>query len=186
MRKIVEYPQKILRKKARVIKIVDKIFLEEVKELREILEKSENGAGLAGPQIGVSKRMFAVKDENKVKVFLNPLIKKKIGKRVYPIIEKEDGRKEYFLEGCLSFPNFFGRVKRWLEIEVEWQELKGDNLVDKKKVLKNFEAIVWQHERDHLDGILFIDHIRKDGGKFFKMEAGVMQKWKLKKGFNLI
>jgi len=186
MRKIVEYPQKILRKKARVIKIVDKIFLEEVKELREILEKNENGAGLAGPQIGVSKRMFAVKDENKIKVFLNPLIKKKIGKRVYPIIEKEDGRKEYFLEGCLSFPNFFGRVKRWLEIEVEWQELKGDNLVDKKKVLKNFEAIVWQHERDHLDGILFIDHIRKDGGKFFKMEAGVMQKWKLKKGFNLI
>ncbi|MBU3935602.1 peptide deformylase [Patescibacteria group bacterium] len=186
MRKIVEYPQKILRKKAKVIKKADKIFLEEANQLKEILEKSENGAGLAGPQIGVSKRMFAIKNEDKVRVFLNPLIKKKIGKRVYPIIEKEDERKEYFLEGCLSFPNFFGRVKRWLEIEVEWQEVRGGALIKKNIVLKSFEAIVWQHERDHLDGILFIDHIRKDGGKFFKMEAGVMKKWKLKKGFNLI
>ena len=84
-----------------------------------------------------------------------------------------------FLEGCLSFPGFFGRVKRWLSIRAIWQEVKGDKLVKKEESLSGFEAVVWQHERDHLDGVMFVDRVKKDKGKFFKWENGQMIKTKV-------
>lgn len=187
MNKILTYPNKILRKKAEKIETVDEILEKDVKNLVEGLKLAENGAGLAAPQIGISRSFFGLKDENKeVRVILNPMINKTWGEKVYPKMIDDKEKQEDFLEGCLSFPGFWGTVKRWLKIEVEWQELIDKKLVSKSETLEGFRAIVWQHESDHLEGILFVDHVKKDGGKFYKNIKGEMVKWSvndvLKKG----
>ena len=97
------------------------------------------------------------------------------GERVYPkITANKSVKTEDFLEGCLSFPGYWGTVKRYLEIEVEWQEWNGEKFVTKNKKLSGFEAIVWQHESDHLWGKLFVDYIKKEGGKFYKQRGAEM------------
>src|SRR5574343_8586 len=105
MRKIVIYPAKILRQKTEEVKNVDKETLREIDDLKKILKNEENGAGLAAPQIGVSKRFFGGKmfDNKDISIFINPKIEKKYGEKVFPKIIGEDKREEDFLEGCLSF-----------------------------------------------------------------------------------
>lgn len=182
MSKILVYPNKILRKKAADVTKVDSQLLKQIKDLENVLEKGENAAGLAAPQLGVSKNFFGVKNgDKKISVFINPKIKKVWGERVYPKLIGEDKKEEDFLEGCLSFPDFFGTVKRYLKIEVEWMELKGKKLVSKTKELTAFEAIVWQHESDHLEGILFVDYVKEEGGKFYKWNGKEMLRWDVEK-----
>lgn len=173
MSKIVVWPEPVLRQKSEQVNAIDDELLADIKKLRKILLKSDNGAGLASNQIGVAKRFFGLKNsDGKVDVFINPKIIKTRGKKVYSSMVDEEGRSEPFLEGCLSFPDLFGAVKRWLEIEVEWEAppLRGDMLVKKRQKLTGFEAIVWQHESDHLDGVVFLDHIKKEKGKLFLIE----------------
>ncbi|MDD4135823.1 MAG: peptide deformylase [Candidatus Shapirobacteria bacterium] len=178
MRKIVIYPAKILRQKTEEVEVVDKEMLREINDLKKILKNEENGAGLAAPQIGVSKRFFGGKmfDNKDISIFINPKIEKKYGEKVFPKIIGEDKREEDFLEGCLSFPKYFGTVKRFLEIDVSWNEIDSKKqLIQKKKKLVGFEAILWQHESDHLDGVVFVDHVKEDKGKFFKEINGKME-----------
>lgn len=178
MRKIVIYPAKILRQKTEEVKNVDKETLREIDDLKKILKNEENGAGLAAPQIGVSKRFFGGKMLNNkdISVFINPKIDKSYGEKVFPKIVGENKKEEDFLEGCLSFPKYFGTVKRFLEIDVSWDEIDlKKRLTRKKRKLIGFEAILWQHESDHLDGIVFVDHVKKDKGKFFKEVNGKME-----------
>lgn len=182
MRKIVIYPAKILRQKTEEIKDVDKKLLSEIEDLRKLLEIGNNAAGLAAPQIGLNKRFFASKElgkEGKVSIFINPKIEKTYGEKVYPKIIDEEKKEDDFLEGCLSFPGFFGTVKRFLDLDVSWQVVEKGKLVTKTKKLGGFEAIVWQHESDHLEGIVFIDHIKRDGGKFYKDIGGKFEKWEI-------
>jgi peptide deformylase len=182
MSKILVYPNKILRQKAVDVSKIDDQFLKDVEKLKNILAKGENAAGLAAPQLGISKNFFGIKlSDKKVNIFINPKIKKVWGERVYPKLVGENDKEEDFLEGCLSFPEFFGTVKRYLKIEVEWVEIKGKKLVSKTKELTAFEAIVWQHESDHLEGILFVDYIKNEGGKFYKWNGKEMIKWDVDK-----
>lgn len=182
MKSILVYPNKILRKKTNIVEKVDTSLIKEIKILEKQLIAAENGAGLAAPQIGISKRFFGIKDENKkIKVIINPVIKLTFGEKIFPVMIDDKGNKEDFLEGCLSFPNFWGTVKRWLKIKVEWQELIDKKLVSKSEELDGFKAIVWQHESDHLDGIVFVDHVKEDKGKFFKSVDGKMKKWEVDK-----
>ena len=188
MRKIVIYPAAILRQKTENVEIVDKKLLEEIDDLKKILKNGENAAGLAAPQIGISKRFFGSKEmsNGEALVFINPRIEKSYGGKVYPKIVGENKEEEDFLEGCLSFPKYFGTVKRFLRIDVSWDVLQSRigseksakqndfKLIRKHKSLGGFEAIVWQHESNHLDGIVFIDHVKKDGGKFYKDVKGKM------------
>jgi peptide deformylase len=191
MRKIVIYPAEILRQKTTDIKNVDKKLLLEVEDLKKILQGGDNAAGLAAPQIGLIKRFFGSKELGKgeTNIFINPKIEKVYGEKVYPkiVTEPADAKamagEEDFLEGCLSFPGFFGTVKRFLKIDVSWDEIEKGKLVRKNKSLGGFEAIVWQHESDHLDGVVFIDHIKEEGGKFFKDVNGKMEKWNLVETF---
>lgn len=171
------YPAKVLRKKTKEIKSVDRKLIEEIDELKKMLKIGENAAGLAAPQIGVSKRFFGSKglSDKEPLVFINPRIEKSYGEKFYPKIVGENKQEEDFLEGCLSFPKYFGTVKRFLKIDVSWDEIEKDGLVRKYKSLDGFGAIVWQHESDHLDGIVFIDHIKEDGGKFYKEVNGKME-----------
>lgn len=178
MRKIVIYPAGILRQKTEEIKNIDERLLEEMDDLKNMLKNGENAAGLAAPQIGVSKRFFGSKElsNREPLIFINPKIEKSYGGKVYPKIVSENKKEEDFLEGCLSFPKYFGTVKRFLKIDVSWDEIDfvKQNLKRRYKSLSGFEAIVWQHESDHLDGIVFIDHIKKDGGKLYKEIKGEM------------
>lgn len=183
MKEIVIYPAEILRQKTEEIKVVDKKLLLEIENLKKILKGSNNAAGLAAPQVGLNKRFFGSKELGEggnVLVFINPKIEKSYGKKVFPKIVDENKKEEDFLEGCLSFPGFFGTVKRFLNVDVSWQEIEKGKLVNKSKSLGGFEAIVWQHESDHLEGIVFIDHIKEESGKFFKEVAGKMEKAEMK------
>lgn len=163
MKKIILYPNSVLRTKTPAIKEVDKKLESEIEKLKIVLENCENGAGLAATQIGIKKRFFGIKEagSKKVKVYINPRVTKKFGKKVYCRMKNEKGEETDFLEGCLSFPDLFGMVKRYLKIEAEWM---GQG----PKILEGFEAIVFQHEADHLDGVLFIDHVKKEGGKLYR------------------
>ncbi|MBU1129850.1 peptide deformylase [Patescibacteria group bacterium] len=181
MKKILVYPNKVLRIKSKKVLKVDESLLRDIKDLAETLENSENAAGLAAIQIGIKKRFFGIKNakKGKVEVFVNPEIIKTFGKKSFLEMERVDGEKTDFLDGCLSFPNFFGTVKRWRKIKAEWWELSNGRLKKKESVLEDFEAIVFQHELDHLDGILFVDRIKEDGGEFYKMIAGKLVEWKV-------
>lgn len=182
MKNILVYPNKILRKKTNIVEEVDANLIGEIKVLKKQLMAAENGAGLAAPQIGISKRFFGIKDKDKnIIIIINPKIKTTFGAKTFPIMTDDKNNQEDFLEGCLSFPNYWGTVKRWLDIEVEWQELIDKKLVLKTKKLEGFEAIVWQHESDHLDGIVFVDHVKEDKGKFYKNIDGKMVAWDVDK-----
>jgi peptide deformylase len=184
---MVLHPDSKLRVKTEEVKSVTAKLLKEIGGLVEVLSKSENGAGLASTQIGYRKRFLGIKKGKGILVMINPQIIKTYGEKVYPIIVKEEPAsaggsgevREDFLEGCLSFPNLFGTVKRFLKVEVSWREIRGGKLVKKQRLMEGFEAIVIQHEIDHLDGILFVDYIKKDGGKLYrfvgkeKIEVGV-------------
>jgi len=140
-RKIVEYPNQILRRKCSEIKEVTDDIKKLAQDLKEIMMK-EDGIGLAAPQIGESKRLIAVFFEGKPEVFLNPKILHKSRK------------KDLMEEGCLSFPGLFLKISRSKEVELEFVDLAG---LKKKMKLEGLSARVFQHEIDHLDGILFID-----------------------------
>ncbi len=178
MRKIILFPNPVLRKRAVEVKKVSNKLVKEVKSLKTILLASEDGAGLAASQVGINRRFFGIKEEGKVRIYINPKMKASFGKKEYAMLEKEDGSREGFLEGCLSFPGIYGRVKRWLKIEASWQIIFGKKLMSKKVVLTDFEAIVFQHEKDHLDGILFVDHVKEEAGKMFGQKEGEKVKMK--------
>jgi len=140
---IKKYPNPVLRKKCQeVTEITDEIrnLSQDIKET----VKQKDGLGLAAPQIGELKRIIIVQAVNGAEVFINPKITRK---------SKGTEIRE---EGCLSFPGLFLKIKRAGEIEMEFLNLRGE-----KKEMKagGLSARIFQHEIDHLDGILLIDRI---------------------------
>ena len=135
------FPHPVLRRKVAEVKKLDKKTLSEINKLKEILQKSENGAGLAATQIGVSKSFLGMKERNGVRVLINPKLVAYFGEKVYPKMVDEKGQESDFLEGCLSFPDLYGTVKRYLKIEAQWRKLKIRNWKVKTrfwKVLRRF------------------------------------------------
>lgn len=113
------------------------------------------GLGLSAPQIGVFKRAFVARVRNRIKAFVNP--------RIIKFSKKEIS----FLEGCFSVPEIYGHVLRPAEIDLESQDKLGKLA---KTHYKGMASRIIQHELDHLDGKLFIDHIHDQNGKVFKLE----------------
>jgi peptide deformylase len=175
VREIVYYPDRILRLKTDEVKTVDKELLADIRDLKAVLmDYQERAAGLAAVQIGLPRRFFGLLGGNKkvVKIYINPKIEKNYGEKVRPIMVFADGTQEGLLEGCLSFPEFFGEVKRYLKIEVSWDEIEAEKLVRKYGEFNGMEAIAFQHESEHLDGILFVDHVKEEDGKIYKWAKG--------------
>ncbi len=115
--------------------------------VRDLIEtmRIENGIGIAAPQIGVHTRVIIVDiGNNQPQAFFNP----KITSKSFSKIEGE--------EGCLSVPGVFGIVKRHRSVTVTAQTMEG---VVQTFRAEGLMAIVFQHEIDHLDGILFIDKV---------------------------
>jgi len=123
----------------------------------DVLEKrmmaaliEEKGVGIAAPQVGINRRVIFVqrldKENTPFEIYYNPLITEKRG-------DMEEG-----WEGCLSVPDGFGKVMRWLDITVEHDIAESDGKIIRfSENISGFTAIIFQHEIDHLDGVLFID-----------------------------
>ena len=150
IRKILTEPNKTLRQ---VSLPVDKVGKSEQLLMDDMLETMYHakGIGLAAIQIGVPKRIIVIdlsKEEEKKdpRYFVNPVIKNK------------NLNLSKYLEGCLSIPDQFAEVDRPSTCEVEYLDYNGN-----KKLLRTdgLLATCIQHEMDHLEGILFIDHLSK-------------------------
>ncbi|MEO0357054.1 MAG: peptide deformylase [Pseudomonadota bacterium] len=109
------------------------------------------GVGLAAPQIGVSKRLFVMDCIKEDGVDPRPLA------LIDPVVTWTSDDLNTYEEGCLSIPEQFGEVQRPAEVEVEWTNLDGDRLSER---FDGLWATCAQHEIDHLDGKLFIDHLK--------------------------
>ena len=150
VRTILTEPNKILRQISQPVESVGK---EEQLLMDDMLETmyAANGIGLAAIQVGIPKRIIVMdisKDEKKKEpmYFVNPVIKNK-----NPV-------KSTYEEGCLSVPNQFAEIDRPSKCDIEFLDYNGN-----KKTIsaEGLFATCIQHEMDHLEGILFIDHLSK-------------------------
>ncbi len=146
--KILTIPDPRLKHKSSDIEVFDKELKKTVGDMFETLYASGNGIGLAAPQVDIRKRIVVIdlKEDGKSSpiTFVNPKI------------NKLSDEKFINQEGCLSVPEYYADVERAKEVEVEWFDELG---VKYKKKLSGLLSICIQHEIDHLDGILFIDHL---------------------------
>lgn len=127
---------------------VDLAFLGDVrdqaKEMIKVLKRTDDGIGLAAPQVGIQKRFF-------IDGFDAPLTYRLI---INPIITYSSPFLVTSVEGCLSIPGKKFKVQRSSMIMVKYLDRDGK---ETQKVLRGVQAILWQHEIDHLDGILISD-----------------------------
>jgi peptide deformylase len=115
-----------------------------------------NGVGLAAPQVGINKRLMVYNEHGDAQKWMSEVIM--VNPRIVEYSEATDVEQE----GCLSFPDMGGDVERSKWIKVEAQNLKGKKI---KKKFRGWEARIFQHEYDHLDGKVYIDRLTEDGRK---------------------
>ena len=121
---------------------------------------SEFGAALAAIQIGESFKLTVVRND-----FDDPK-NKDFTTLINPEIVKSSTEEVSDVEGCLSVPGIYGRVKRPLKIKVKALDINGDPV---RLTLEGFPARVLQHEIDHMNGIIFLDHV-KDSSQLFNID----------------
>jgi len=144
MRHIVTYGEDVLKQSAAVIPDINQVIKNLADEMLDAMYRGR-GIGLAGPQIGESKRIFVCHiDGDEARVFINPSI-------------VQTGLKEVNIEeGCLSVPGVYADVKRPANVRVQaWNEKGKPFTLDADGLLGR----VILHEIDHLNGTLFIDHL---------------------------
>ena len=147
IRKILKFPDQDLRIKAKPVETFD----EELKALTDDMFEtmhSVNGIGLAATQIGVAKQVAVIDispEKNEPLIIVNPAIQ---------ILDPS--KTEDYDEGCLSVPGFFEKISRPSDIKLSYQDLNGQKQEIKPEGLL---TKVVQHELDHLNGRLFVDHI---------------------------
>lgn len=164
--KIITTPDPRLREKSEKVGTIDEETLDTIAKMRQLSlawEKEhpyELSAAMAAPQIGVNKRIIIVRDdmEDKKKATFTALIN--------PTVLKAEGRTIRDYEGCLSVPRIYGMVPRKSKVKVRARLEDGRDVVIKAT---GDLARTMLHEIDHLDGILFIDHIRDESDAFYEM-----------------
>ena len=151
LREIVKFPDKRLRDVAVPIAEIDDEIRSLAEDMLEVMY-DEPGVGLAAPQLGESIRLIVTDTEWTAEdAERSPLI------LVNPVIEGAEG-KIVRTEGCLSVPDFEAEVERAERVHLRAQNLDGEPIeID----AEGLQAVCFQHEIDHLDGILFIDRISR-------------------------
>jgi len=134
---------KVLRRVAPRVAKIDDVTRVLCFKMIEVMNKYQ-GIGIAAPQVGISKRIIVVKHRDTEIVMINPEITKL----------SED--TQLMEEGCLSCPNTFGAVLRSNQVHVKYRNMKGKPCFE---VYNDLTARIIQHEVDHLNGILFVDHL---------------------------
>lgn len=154
LREIVTVPNDVLRRKAHRIEAFDKDLQKTVDDMIETMREAP-GVGLAAPQIGLLSRLVVVEYEEDDEKEDSP---KKLYVIANPEIVKVSDETEMGIEGCLSIPGLVGEVERPLEIMVRGQNRRGQPI---KVKASGWLARIFQHEIDHLDGILYTDRATK-------------------------
>ncbi|CAL4962459.1 unnamed protein product [Urochloa decumbens] len=148
---VVKYPDPILRARNKRVNTFDTNLRTLADEMFDVMYKTD-GMGLSAPQVGVNVQLMVfnpagVKGEGEEIVLVNPVVYKS-AKRLLP-----------FEEGCLSFPGIYANVMRPESVKIEAQDITGAKI---KVKLSGLPARVFQHEFDHLLGILFFDRMTMD------------------------
>ena len=137
-------PDPVLRQKAKRVTKVDNSIQKLIDDMIDTLRAEPNRAGLAAPQVGVLLRIAVIElPEQELVTLINPEIIKKEGERIVQ-------------EGCLSIPGYFGEIKRAVTVKVKAQDRYGKQFRLKAQGLL---AQALEQEIEHLDGILYIDHL---------------------------
>ncbi len=171
LRKILTYPNPILRKKSEPVVDFDD-------ELRTLLDDmyetmiTKSGVGLAAVQVGVLKNILLINLPNDDEEGLQE--KKNLIEAINPVLKQKDG-EILFKEGCLSIPKFYAEVKRPSDIVVEFYDRFGSK---QSMEASGFLAVVWQHEMEHLIGHLFIEKLSFNKRQKFEKDYKKMQKVK--------
>ncbi len=163
IQKIYQYPEAVLRKETEMITTFDNDLIKIVEDMAETMFDAP-GVGLAAPQIGKSIKLIVVdmsKGQEGEKKFM-PLIN--------PEIVAQEGT-QVDEEGCLSVPELTANVTRYLRITVTYQDIQGQ---PHELSAENRFSVILQHEIDHLNGILFIDHLSPLKRKLYKKKV---KKW---------
>ncbi|MEC7194551.1 MAG: peptide deformylase [Pseudomonadota bacterium] len=149
VKKILLYPDPLLLMRSAKINIFDKNLVNLSKDLIDTMYDAD-GVGLAAPQIGINKRIFVMdcsseNEEKDCRVVINPEI------------EHTSEELGSYKEGCLSIPGITEEISRPKVIKVLYQDVNG---VLQRDTYDDLWSICFQHELDHLNGKLFIDHLR--------------------------
>lgn len=164
MKSIVLVPNDVLTASAKTVTSFDKQLSRLVRELKITLSVTKNpkGVGLAAPQIGQPYRVFVTRPSDKlpVRVFVNP----KIIEASKEITDGVPGRDNK-LEGCLSIPGVWGKVKRAMSVLLQYQDETGKTY---KERFEGFLATIIQHETDHTNGVLYTQRVLEQKGKLYK------------------
>lgn len=140
IRAIVHHPDPVLREKAKEVRSITPNVIKLLDDMAETMYDAQ-GVGLAAPQVGILKRIFVVDCGDGLIELINPEIVAKEGEQVGS-------------EGCLSIPNLTGDVRRYEKVTIKALDRHGNEQVYSGEGLL---ARAFQHELDHLNGILFID-----------------------------
>lgn len=144
--KILTEPNKTLRQISEAVnpsRIADASTQQLIDDMIAAMKKA-NGVGIAAPQVGVNRRIIIIDDGDSPKAFINP----RLTSRSTQTVESE--------EGCLSVPGVWGVVVRCKKVRIKAFDRQGKKVEQK---VAGLTATIFQHEIDHLDGILFIDRV---------------------------
>ncbi len=157
VRPIRTVPDPVLRQKAKRVKTIDKSVLKLITDMRETLAAA-NGVGLAAPQVGVSLRVIVVSiqhenNEKEEQCLINPEVIRRAGERMVN-------------EGCLSIPGYVGEIIRSVQVRVKGIDETGKQV---KIIAEGLLGEALEHEIDHINGILYVDHLESQD-KLHKLE----------------
>lgn len=171
---IITLPHESLRTRSSRVSFVDDSVLELIKKMEEATidwedhRDHEVGVALAAVQINELKRVVIIRED------FNDRRKKSFVVFINPEITKYDGEIIEDYEGCLSIKDIYGKVPRYSKVKVKALDIQGKEF---RVTAKGFLARVFQHEIDHTNGKVFIDHIKNKRDAFFRLdENGKLKK----------
>ena len=145
---LIYHPNPVLRQMGEEVDPSDPTVQAVARKMVEIMLEF-NGVGLAAPQVGLAWRLFVTRDPDNEEggiAWINPVID-----LLCDEVESDE-------EGCLSLPEIRGDIRRSINIRISGHDIDGNHSSQESD---GFMARVWQHENDHLDGILIIDKMSK-------------------------
>lgn len=140
----------VLKTRAREIETVTDEIRRLAEDMLDTLHTEDNGVGLAGNQVGVAQRIFIADIPSKTGPSQRFVL-------INPVVTFRSRELETAEEGCLSFPGIYGPVERHREVELQGRDLEGRPVTLRRS---GFLARVFQHEIDHLDGVVFVDRMK--------------------------
>ena len=179
--KIVQVPHPVLQVKVHSVNKIDKKIKTIVRTMIATLEKEVDpeGVGLAANQVGLSLAIFVMKPTKKapVTVCINPKITFREKLPIAPKVKRAHKKPTHArLEGCLSIPRLWGYVARSPRVGLEFLDLEGKT---HRRTFSGFEAVIVQHEVDHLEGVVFTQRVLEQKRKLYKEVEGELESYTL-------